>query len=88
MNRRKHDHRQPEAGHFLMKRRSLSAVTLFDVVYMDGSRSSHRKVPNTALDSPDGDDTIKAVIEAQDRDISISSGRPRGPIRTLSRSRI
>ena len=33
-----------------MKRRSLSSFVLFDVTYVDGSRSSNRKVLSSALE--------------------------------------
>jgi hypothetical protein len=61
---------------------------LFDVLYEDGSRSSNRKVPNSELSSLDGDTPAKPYIEAQDRRIAEMSGRPRGPIKSLSRSPI
>lgn len=59
---------------------------LFDVVYQDGTRTSNRKVPSTELGGLDGDAPAKAIIEAQDRKIAEMSGRPRGPIKTITRS--
>lgn len=61
-------------------------VVLFDVVYQDGSRSSNRKVPGAELRGLDGDAPARAFIEAQDRKIAEMSGRPRGPIKTITRS--
>ena len=59
----------------------------FDVIYQDGTLSSNRKIPNAELDGfEEEDDTAKAIIEAQDRKIAALSGRPRGPIKTLSRT--
>jgi hypothetical protein len=70
-----------------MKRRSESSFVLFDVTYDDGSRSSHRKVLNSVLEGQDGEAAAKAFIEAQDREIGQASGRPRGVIKSLARSR-
>lgn len=69
-----------------MKRRTDAAVVAFDVIYEDGSLSSNRRVPGTALGGLDGDEPAKAIIEAQDREISLSSGRPRPAIKSVSRS--
>ena len=59
---------------------------LFDIVYQDGTLSSNRKVPSTELGGLDGDKPARAFIEAQDRDIALKSGNPRGPIKTIARS--
>jgi hypothetical protein len=59
---------------------------LFDVYYEDGSRSSNRRVPRSIVGGLDGDDPARALIEEQDREIAEKSGRPRGPIKTISRS--
>jgi hypothetical protein len=61
---------------------------LFDVLYEDGTRSSNRKVPSSELGSVDGDKPAKPYIEAQDREIAAVSGKPRGPIKSVSRSPI
>lgn len=71
-----------------LKRRSESSFVLFDVLYVDGTRSSNRKVPLAALGGLDGDAPAKAMIEAQDREIALASGRPRPDIRSVARSRI
>ncbi len=68
-----------------MKSRSLNSFVLFDVLYEDGSRSSNRKVPSTALGGLDGDGPAKALIEAQDREIGLASGRPRAAVKSLAR---
>jgi hypothetical protein len=70
-----------------MKRRTESSFVLFDVIYDDGSRTSRRKVPSSVLEGLDGETAAKATIEAQDRDIALASGRPRGVIKSLMRSR-
>lgn len=59
---------------------------LFDVLYQDGTRTSNRKVPAAALSTIDGDGPAKGYLEAQDREIAERSQRPRGPIKTISRS--
>ena len=63
-----------------------SAFVLFDVIYEDGSRTSNRKVPGDQVGGLDGDTPAKAIIEAQDREIGERSGRPRGRIKTITRS--
>ncbi|HET6240260.1 MAG TPA: hypothetical protein VFE41_35635 [Acetobacteraceae bacterium] len=71
-----------------MKRRSLSSFVLFDVTYVDGSRSSNRKVLSSALEGFEGEAVAAtAVIEAQDREIASASGRPRSDIKSIQRKR-
>jgi hypothetical protein len=59
---------------------------LFNVVYEDGSQTSNRKVPGSALGGLEGDEPARTIIEAQDREIAERSGRPRGPIKTIVRA--
>lgn len=59
---------------------------LFDVIYEDGTRSSNRRIATTELDALDPDASARAIIEAQDRKIAALSGRPRGAIKSISRS--
>lgn len=59
----------------------------FDVLYEDGSQTSNRKVPANVLGGLDGDDPAQEIIEEQDRTIAERSGRPRAPIKTISRSK-
>ena len=59
----------------------------FDVVYEDGSQTSNRKVPADVVGGLDGDEPAQAAIEEQDRTIAERSGRPRGPIKTIVRSK-
>jgi hypothetical protein len=68
------------------KRTNDAEFVLFDVLYEDGSRTSNRKVPSAALGGLDGDEPARAIIEEQDRKIAEVSGRPRGPIKSISRS--
>ncbi len=70
-----------------MKSRSLSAFVSFDVTYVDGSRRSNRKVLASALKGLDGDAAAQPIIEAQDTEIALASGRPRIDIKSLTRSR-
>jgi hypothetical protein len=71
-----------------MKSRALARTVMFDVVYVDGTRSSNRKVPATLLDGLDGDDPARTMIEAQDREIALASGRPRSDIKSICRTPI
>jgi len=61
---------------------------LFDVLYEEGTRSSNRKVPLSELGGFDGDVPAKSYIEAQDRKIAEVSGKPRGTIKSVSRSAV
>jgi hypothetical protein len=69
-----------------LKRRSDSTFVLFNVLYTDGTLSSNRKVPGTALGGLDGDEPAKAIIEAQDLQIGQASGRPRPMIQSVARA--
>ena len=72
-----------------MKKKPVeNGFVLFDVYYEDGSRTSNRKVPTSEFNPFDGDAPAKAYIEAQDRDIALRSGNPRGPIKTITRSAV
>lgn len=70
-----------------MKRRTESSFVLFDVTYDDGTRTSNRKVLSAMLEQLDGEAAAKAAIESQDREIGLASGRPRGVIKSMVRSR-
>ena len=59
---------------------------LFDVLYADGTMTSNRKVPGSSLGGLVGEAPARAVIEAQDREISERSGRLRPPIKSISRA--
>ncbi|WP_262032095.1 hypothetical protein [Microvirga sp. Mcv34] len=63
-----------------------SGYALFDVLYEDGSRSSNRRVPRSLLDGLDGDEQARKTIEEQDNAIAEKAGRPRIPIKTITRS--
>ncbi len=69
-----------------MRSRASTSVVMFDVVYQDGTRSSNRKVPASALGGLDGDEPARRLIEAQDRAISEASGRPRSDVKSIVRS--
>jgi hypothetical protein len=68
------------------RRRIETAFVAFDVMYVDGTRSSNRRVPATALTGLDGDEPAKTIIAEQDREIGLASGRPRPDIRSVQRS--
>ena len=59
---------------------------LFDVFYEDGTVTSNRKVPGSALGGLDEGASVRAVIEAQDREIVARSGHPRSRIKAVSRA--
>jgi hypothetical protein len=62
---------------------SNNGFLLFDVLYEDGSRTSNRKVPSAEAEGLDGDEAVRAFIEAQDAKIAEMSGKPRGPIKSI-----
>ena len=67
--------------------RGVEEFILFDVLYEDGTRTSNGKVPGSELGEIDGDLHAKTYIEAQDRQIAEISGKPRSPIKSLTRVR-
>ena len=58
----------------------------FDVIYEDGSQRSNRRVASADIDPIDGDKSVQALIEEQDRKIEEMSGKSRGPIKSVKRS--
>jgi hypothetical protein len=60
----------------------------FDVIYEDGSQRSNRRVASADIDSIDGDKSVQALIEEQDRKIEEMSGKSRGPIKSVKRSAV
>ena len=68
------------------KKPVASEFILFDVLYEDGTRSSNRKVPSSEVGGLDGEEPIRAFLEAQDRKIAEMSGRPRAALKSISRS--
>ncbi len=68
------------------RRRIETSFVFFDVAYVDGTRSSNRKVPATALGGLDGDEPARAIIQAQDHEIGLASGKPRPEIRAITRT--
>jgi hypothetical protein len=69
-----------------MKSRASTSFVMFDVVYADGTRSSNRKVPASALAGLDGDEAARWIVEGQDREIAAASGRPRSDVKSIVRS--
>lgn len=68
------------------KPKASTEFVLLDVLYEDGTRSSNRRVPVSTMDAQNWEDAARAVIEAQDREIAELSGRPRGRVKSVSRS--
>jgi hypothetical protein len=65
--------------------RRVEEFVFFNVLYEDGTQSSNRKVPGSELDGIDGDQRAQPYIEEQDRKIAEMSGKPRGPIKSVTR---
>lgn len=65
-----------------------SGYALFDILYEDGTRSSNRRVPRALLGGLDGDEPARQAIEEQDNAIAEKAGRPRLPIKKITRSPI
>ena len=63
-----------------------TGYALFDVLYEDGSRSSNRRVARSILGGLDGDEPARKAIEEQDNAIAEKAGRPRIPIKKMTRS--
>ncbi len=63
-----------------------TGYALFDVLYEDGSQTSNRRVPRSILGGLDGDEPARKVIEEQDNAIAEKAGRPRIPIKKITRS--
>ena len=68
------------------KKQAPIEFVLFDVIYQDGSRTSHRKIQAPEPYEVDFEGRVRATIEAQDREIAEKSGRPRGPIKSIVKS--
>lgn len=64
-------------------KKKVGEFLLFDVVYEDGSRTSNRKVPQPEEAGEEGEDAVKAYLEAQDRKIADASGKSRGEIKAI-----
>ena len=69
-----------------MKSRASTSFVMFDVIYVDGTRSSNRKVSASVLAGLDGDEPARGIVEAQDRDIATASGRARSDVKSIVRS--
>lgn len=69
-----------------LKKRIESSFVAFDVMYVDGTRSSNRRVPSTALAGLDGDLPAQEIIQEQDAAIGAASGKPRPAIESVARS--
>jgi hypothetical protein len=66
--------------------RRVEEFVFFDVLYEDGAQNSNRRVPASELDRAEGDEAAKRYIEEQDRKIAEMSGKPRGPIKSVTRT--
>jgi len=68
------------------KPRLAGEFAMFDVLYEDGSRSSHRKVPSEELTGLDDDTVIRATIEAQDQKVATMAGKAPREIKSITPS--
>jgi hypothetical protein len=68
------------------KKQAPIEFVLFDVIYQDGSRTSHRKIKAQDPYVVELEGRVRETIEAQDREIAEKSGRPRGPIKSIAKS--
>lgn len=59
---------------------------LFDVVYVDGTRASNRRIPSEILGGLDGDEPARHLIAQQDEVIAQKAGRARREIQSLMRA--
>jgi hypothetical protein len=66
--------------------RRVEEFVFVDVFYEDGTQTFNRKVPGSELDGIDGDLRAKPYIEEQERKIAEMSGKPRGPIKSVTRT--
>jgi hypothetical protein len=66
--------------------RRVEEFVFFNVLYEDGTQTSNRKVPSSELEGVDGDLAAKPYVEEQDRKIAEMSGKPRGPIKSVTRA--
>ncbi len=70
------------------KAKSKPAFEVFNVVYMDGSLSSNRRVSSKFLDDRFGEDPIdlaRRAIEEQDQAIAVKSGVAKSKIKSITR---
>jgi len=70
------------------KPKAQAEFILFDVHYEDGTRTSNRKVPSSALGGLEGDAPALAIIEAQDHEIGKRSGQARPAIKSIARAKL
>lgn len=64
----------------------VQGFVLFDVVYVDGSRASNRRVPAEILGGLDGDEPARQLITQQEDEIAAKAGRPSRAIESLTRA--
>jgi hypothetical protein len=66
--------------------RPKNEFIFFDVVYVDGSQRSNRRVPAELLGGPAKDEPARGFIIEQDREIAEKSGRLPLPIKSIGRA--
>ena len=70
-----------------MKPKARTEFVFFNVYYEDGTLTSNRKVLLHETDVLDGEQRIRAIIEAQDAEIQERSGKSRGPIKSIEKAK-
>ncbi len=71
-----------------MKAKAQTEFALFNVLYEDGRITSNRKVPLHEINGLEGEKRIQSVIEGQDAEIAKRSGKPRGPIKSITKVKV
>jgi hypothetical protein len=66
--------------------KSSGEFALFDVIYVDGTQRSNRRVPAGILGGLDGDEPAKQAIHEQDLAIAEKSGIPAQEIKSIKRA--
>jgi hypothetical protein len=64
---------------------TVSEFIVVNVVYKDGSKRSHCKVPSSVLRGYADEEDIRRAIEAQERNISEMSGQAPRAIASITR---
>lgn len=71
------------------RKASKAAFQMFNVVYVDDSLSSNRRVASELLESPFGEDPMdlaRLAIEKQDDEIAQRSGQRKPRIKSVTRA--
>jgi hypothetical protein len=67
------------------KAKAGARFVLFEVLYEDGTLTSNRRVPISALGGLEGDAPAETIIEGKGCEIAERSGRPRSTLKSVNR---